>query len=107
MEKPSKPKQTPSEKIAALQARIEQIKRAAEAREARESFNSRSSNRKKFLIGAMHLHAMLSDKSIHRREMAYLNEYLKRDVDRAVFGFPPLADAAAPVAPVAPPLAAK
>lgn len=69
----------------ALKQKVESRKKAAQAKAIRAS-----DTRKKILVGAFFLEKIEKNEEYRAKVMPQLGEYLKRDDDRALFGFSPL-----------------
>lgn len=86
---------TIEEKIKALQEKLKQEKAKKQRIEARKKSAEAkviraSDTRKKILLGAFFLEKMEKNADYKVKALQQLDEYLKRDDDRALFSFPPL-----------------
>lgn len=86
---------TIEEKIKALQEKLKQEKAKKQRMEARKKSAEAkairaSDTRKKILIGAFFLEKIEKNEEYRAKVLPQLGDYLKRDDDRALFGFAPL-----------------
>jgi large subunit ribosomal protein L7/L12 len=86
---------TIEEKIKALQEKLKQEKAKKQKMEARKKAAETkvvraTDTRKKILLGAYMMASMEKNPEYSAKVMTSLGEFLKRDDDRALFGFSPL-----------------
>lgn len=86
---------TIEEKIKALQEKLKQEKAKKQRMEARKKSAEAkviraSDTRRKILLGAFFMEKMENNEEYKSKVLSQLGEYLKRDDDRALFGFAPL-----------------
>lgn len=84
---------TIDEKINQFEEKLKQLKAQKKLKENRERQKAKEQERKdntrrKILLGAFYLHKMETDEQFRQNVLSRLDEYLKADRDRKLFGLP-------------------